>query len=181
MSLFHRSVFLLIFTSFFLSLFLLIEGFFFSSTIEQKSEDIHMEKSRILDDATLYEQKVAQDILVDTIKKETQKKEKIQAFLQKKAQEKKTSTPKQDKKPPTKSYEFFYYPDDLSLEIQSQSEILQYFLSLDFIASKLSFLRVEFFSKSIDVRGKMKDASIKLFSLLDMKSPELLSVFIHEF
>jgi hypothetical protein len=45
----------------------------------------------------------------------------------------------------------------------------------------ISALDIQFFSKSVDVRGKMKDASIKLFSVLRLEKTEIFSVFVHEF
>lgn len=76
---------------------------------------------------------------------------------------------------------FSYIPDDFINNIEDYSSLLAGFLNSDYVYSKLSKINVEFYKEIFDVRGKMKNMTIKLYWILAMQKEEFISVSIHEF
>ena len=175
------SIFVL--SSIFFLIIVSIELFFFKNR-DISPEDIYMEKSNQIDFLSDDEKKAAQDILAESVKKEVQNQEKIQSFLKEKRQENLKNTIKTPSLPSSKKqsvYTLSYFPEEIHLKLQGVSDTIRTFLAVESISSMISSLDIQFFSKSVDVRGKMKDATVKLFSIFSLETKEILSVFIHEF
>jgi hypothetical protein len=58
---------------------------------------------------------------------------------------------------------YYYIPEDFSEDIKNYSSLLSGFFSSDYIYNKLSKINVEFYEELFDVRGKMKNMTLKLY------------------
>jgi hypothetical protein len=58
---------------------------------------------------------------------------------------------------------FIYYPSNFNTEILNYTYSLKTFLNSIYMKNKIDNLNIELFKESNDVRGKMKNRSIKLF------------------
>ncbi|MCD5385222.1 putative zinc-binding metallopeptidase [Candidatus Gracilibacteria bacterium] len=77
--------------------------------------------------------------------------------------------------------EYLYFPESLKYKISDYIFGYKIFLNNKDIVDKIDKLRVEFYKTKNDVRGKMKNRSIKLFGIKSMRKDELTAVGIHEF
>lgn len=76
---------------------------------------------------------------------------------------------------------FSYIPQLFRDKTHSYEGVSRDFLSSDSVRQKIKKLQIEFYKDLLDVRGKMKGWTIKMFGLLELGEGEFLSVFIHEF
>jgi len=77
--------------------------------------------------------------------------------------------------------DYIYIPKKLELLITDYTYYFKSFLNNKSIILKIENLKVEFYKEKNDVRGKMKNHSIKLYWIENMKIEELNAVWIHEF
>lgn len=82
---------------------------------------------------------------------------------------------------PQKFIEFSYIPVSFENEAQNYVQLSNTFLKTPQIEEKIDTLSVEFYKKSFEVRGKMKNKTLKIWGLVSFPEWEFLSVFIHEF
>ncbi|QFR38663.1 hypothetical protein A9Q91_00315 [Candidatus Gracilibacteria bacterium 28_42_T64] len=76
---------------------------------------------------------------------------------------------------------FFYLPVSFQKASEQYSGLLGVFLNNSSIQDKIKKLKIEMHEDLLDVRGKMKNKTVKLFGVLLMKEEEFISVSIHEF
>ncbi len=76
--------------------------------------------------------------------------------------------------------DFVYIPKDFNESILSETTILQEIIWNSVFSKILTYLWIDLYKTKFETRWKMKNARIKLFWVLLMESPELVSVFIHE-
>ena len=76
---------------------------------------------------------------------------------------------------------YYYIPEDFSDDIKDYSSLLSTFFDSNYIYNKLDNLNVEFYEELFDIRGKMKNMTLKLYWVLKMRKEEFISVAIHEF
>ena len=76
---------------------------------------------------------------------------------------------------------FHYFPDNFEEIAQDYSKIFWDFLSSDAIKKSVFDLHVQIHQNKYDVRGKMKNKSIKMYGIEDLSKEEFLAVAIHEF
>lgn len=76
---------------------------------------------------------------------------------------------------------FIYFPEDFKLAVLDYTDTFKSFLNHKSIIWKIDDLKIEFHKEKNDVRWKMKDHSIKLFWVGEMKLSECNAVWIHEF
>ena len=79
-----------------------------------------------------------------------------------------------------KKITFLYFPDFFENEVLDYTLLLKTFLEVDYIYEKFYDLKVEFYMDLVDVRWKMNNKTLKLFSLKEMNKSEFMSVSIHE-
>lgn len=77
--------------------------------------------------------------------------------------------------------DYVYYPNNFEWSIKEYVFSFKTFLNSKSIVSKIDHLKVEFHKDRNDVRGKMKNHSVKLFWINNMKINECTAVWIHEF
>lgn len=77
--------------------------------------------------------------------------------------------------------DYIYYPETFEWKINEYVSIFKVFLNNKSIISKIDDLKVEFHQEKNDIRGKMKNHSIKLFWVEQMEIDECNAVWIHEF
>jgi len=75
---------------------------------------------------------------------------------------------------------FSYIPQSFSWKVDSHELYAETFLAYDSIHPKIHNLEVELYETLIDVRGKMKNKTIKMFGVEEIEHDEFLSVFVHE-
>lgn len=80
-----------------------------------------------------------------------------------------------------KKIQFYYMPAGFSEESQGHTDLLRNIFESKYFSKYYSNMKIEFYKEKIDVRGRMKNESIKLFWVLKMPHWELSSVWIHEF
>lgn len=78
---------------------------------------------------------------------------------------------------------FFYFPYNFKKEKEAQEfkAVLKQFFNSKYIFNKLIFLKINLYKEEWEVRWKMKNKSLHLFSLYRLDPKEVLSVWIHEF
>jgi hypothetical protein len=76
---------------------------------------------------------------------------------------------------------FSYIPQVFQQDVLLYTKTSRQFLDAPSIQEKIHILQVEFYKKLVDVRGKMKHETIKMWGLEKLSQAEFLSVFIHEF
>lgn len=76
---------------------------------------------------------------------------------------------------------FLYIPSLFQTDILEYTQISRAFLDAASIQEKIDTLQVEFYKKLLDVRGKMKSGTIKIWGVKTLSSSEFFSVFVHEF
>ncbi len=76
---------------------------------------------------------------------------------------------------------FHYFPDNFDKIGQDYSKLFWDFLSSDMIKKSVFDLHVQMHQNKYDVRGKMKNKSIKMYGIEDLSKEEFLAVAIHEF
>lgn len=77
-------------------------------------------------------------------------------------------------------YSIDFFPLDFKDETKDYNDLVNSIVSSDFFSWKLNDLKIEFYKDMIDVRGKMKDKTVKMFWVKDLSYDEFNSVFIHE-
>ena len=83
----------------------------------------------------------------------------------------------------TKSQQIFftYIPTTLRNSIREHRDNTRSFISADDFEDKIQDLDVQFHGEMIDVRGRMKNRTIKIFDPKQLEMPEFLALFTHEF
>ncbi|MFK7780615.1 MAG: hypothetical protein QM490_05800 [Candidatus Gracilibacteria bacterium] len=76
---------------------------------------------------------------------------------------------------------FIYYPASFNATILDYTYSFKAFLNSIYVKNKIKDLKIELYKEKNDVRGRMKDRSIKMFGVQEMKVSEFNSVGIHEF
>lgn len=76
---------------------------------------------------------------------------------------------------------FYYVPKRFEKDTLDYREVLDNLFSVDYIQEKIDDLNVVFYLDLVDVRWRMKDKTLKLFWVKQMKKEEFTSVSIHEF
>ena len=76
---------------------------------------------------------------------------------------------------------FTYIPNTLKISLPTHRRNTLDFINDGTVSEKIKSLTVEFHKDMVDVRGTMKNKTIKIFDPLDMSDSEFLWVFVHEF
>jgi len=76
---------------------------------------------------------------------------------------------------------FEYTPSDYEREVTLYTQIVSQIVRSDIFNNKIISLWIDMYQKKIDVRWKMKNKKVKLFWVSNIKKPEFISLFIHEF
>ena len=76
---------------------------------------------------------------------------------------------------------YYYFPANFKSAITDYISVFKLFLNSEWISNKIDDLNIEFYKERTDVRGKMKNHSIKLFWVEQMGLSECSAVWIHEF
>ena len=76
---------------------------------------------------------------------------------------------------------FSYIPEFFAAEVLSYENNSRQVLATPVFDKKIQDLKIELYKNLIDVRGKMKQKTIKMFWVTQLEQNEFLSVFIHEF
>ena len=86
-----------------------------------------------------------------------------------------------DKQKTAKQIFFTYIPTTLRNDVRNYRDSTRSFIWADDFESKIKDLSVEFHAEMIDVRGRMKNKTIKIFDPQQLDMPEFLALFTHEF
>jgi len=78
-------------------------------------------------------------------------------------------------------FSFSYIPTSFLWQVPGYESHAHSFMKSDSINGKIDDLEIELYEALIDVRGKMKNRTIKMFGVEDIEENEFLSVFVHEF
>ena len=76
---------------------------------------------------------------------------------------------------------FSYIPNAFRSDVKDYRDLTRNFINDDYFSDMIASLTVEFHKDMIDVRGKMKNKTIKVFDPLRMWESEFISLFVHEF
>ncbi len=77
-------------------------------------------------------------------------------------------------------YVFKYIPEEFEYEVVAEKYYLEKTLSSKIFIKYIKKLILELYKIKEEVRWKMTESKIKLFGILEIDNPELISVFIHE-
>ncbi len=86
-----------------------------------------------------------------------------------------------DKQETAKQIFFTYIPTTLRSDVRNYRDTTRWFIWADDFEDKIQDLSVEFHAEMIDVRGRMKNKTIKIFDPQQLDMPEFLALFTHEF
>ena len=75
---------------------------------------------------------------------------------------------------------YSYIPEDFISQIIADKENFNWVLGWRSFRNLIKEITLSFYEKRVDVRGKMKNKTIKFFWPQDMEEDELLAIFIHE-
>ena len=155
----------LILTIFFTGVIFLINTYFFSDNLIQNPEEQYIEETL----KSSKERKNYIDIAKNIISKKEEakiKEEKIKKIREKNKY---------------KNIEFSSVPYEFLEENIKNKKEIDIILKNNNIFSLLKKIEVIFYEEKSEVRWKMKNRSVKLFSPQTMKKDELIAIFIHEF
>jgi len=155
----------LILTLFFTGVIFLINTYFFSDNLIQNLEEQYIEETLKVSKKNEYYIKTAKNIILEN-KKAKIKEEKINKILEKNKY---------------KNIKFSSVPYEFLKENGKEKKEIELILKNNSIFSLLKKIEVIFYDKKLEVRWKMKNKTVKIFSPNTMKEDELIAIFIHEF
>lgn len=169
-----------ILTLFFTGVIFLINTYFFSNHLIEKSEENYIEETlKSSDEKNKYLEK-AKEILKKSIIKEEKNKIKLEENKKKaKIREEKIRQILRENK--YKNIEFSAVPYDFLEKEKKEKQEIKTILKNDNIFSLLKKIEIIFYEEKGEVRWKMKNRVVKLFAPQTMKKDELIAIFIHEF
>lgn len=155
----------IILTLFFTGVIFLINTYFFSDNLIQNSEEQYIEEVLKSSKERKNYIDVAKDIIL-----EKEKKRIIEEKIKKIIEENKY-----------KNIEFSSVPYVFLEENKNNKKEIEIILKNNDIFWLLKKIEIIFYEEKSEVRGKMKNRSVRLYSPQTMKKDELIAIFIHEF
>ena len=167
---FKKDFVIIILLTLIFSLLIFIIKFYFFSWIENNIEEQYIDRSLFLN---------LNSSQKESNLKNTQNNTNNEEITQKDVIKKDPLTENTIKKKEIK-LDFIYIPKDFNESTSKETTILTKIISTNHFNEILTYLWIDFYKTKFDVRWKMKNWRVKLYWILLMEDPELVSVFIHE-
>ncbi|MFA5917286.1 MAG: hypothetical protein WC850_03590 [Candidatus Gracilibacteria bacterium] len=165
-----KNFFVIILLTLIFSLVIFLIKFYFFSGIENNIEEQYIDRSLFLNLNSSQKENNLKNTQDNTNNKEATQKDLI----------KKNSTTENNIKKKEIKLDFIYIPKDFKENTSKETTILEKIILTNPFNGILTYLGIDFYKTKFDVRGKMKNGRVKLYGILLMENPELVSVFIHE-
>lgn len=168
---FKKDFFIIILLTLIFSLLIFIIKFYFFSWIENNIEEQYIDRSLFLNLNSSQKENNLKNTQDNTTYVETTQKDSIK---------KNTLIENNSVKKKDIVLEFTYIPKDFKESTLTKTTILEKIILTNPFSNIITYLWIDLYKTKFDVRWKMKNARVKLFWVLLMENPELVSVFIHE-